>query len=179
MRFWKIGLGFMVVIFLAVVFWCAYFFNLGLFAKALWEIYRLQNDSRNTALEKLFIKKNDYYSGIIAKIEDGKDNGLWVWGAAGLRFFSIDEFSAYFYANGCRDKIVKANSEDANKIKINEFIAGFGFDGWKGDIGVPGDYIVIHITGESMGGKLGNAREIHVYNWWPFLPIPMNKSCAK
>lgn len=111
------------------------------------------------------------YGGIYAGTTNIFKPLIWVWGKNGLKFFVADEFSVYWHVDGCN----LALSEDNNRIVRKRDPS---LSDWENNVEV-GDYIMVVVTTEDMGGTKGNLREVLSLDWWPFLQKGMEEECKK
>jgi hypothetical protein len=100
-----------------------------------------------------------------------------VWTRNGLKRFALDEYSVYFYRDLCSE----------NSVENQPDIKG-GFRGYIGSgeeveqirqRARVGDFVTLVLTKEGTGGIAGNAREVIVYNFWPFLQGDRRTLCKR
>lgn len=111
------------------------------------------------------------YGGIYAGVTKIPNAMVWVWGKKGLKPFATDEFSVYWHFDGCSKPLDPANPRIP---RINDRT----LEEWRSNMRV-GDYIMVVITNEKMGGTKGNLREVAGMNWWAFLQKGLEEECKK
>jgi hypothetical protein len=112
--------------------------------------------------------------GILAGNYLGK---VWVWGAAGLVSYPVDNNSVYSIFDGCSEEI-KAQFRAGNpKAELGQEIIN-DYEGWQKRART-GEYVVVYKVAENQGGMVGNLKELHLYNFWPFWPAGIDRRCEK
>jgi len=167
--FWAVGLIILLVTLVIVIleFWGGGNYYL----RALTRVGKSPVESREQIKDKLYAANNeDLYGGIFSGI---LLNRVWVWGESGLKPFYVDEYSIYFYKDGCSEE---AKQAAARFVQLESAI--YEKMDWEQKVH-SGDYVVVRITAPENGGTVGNLREIHAYNYWPFLRGDLNTLCAK
>ncbi len=159
----------LVLVILAAGFGFLYQFGgLKYYSKATSYINSLPQDKKDIAWNDFNGEnKSSLYSGIFA---GAWKNGLWVWGKGGLRYFAVDKYSVYFFDDACTNNTspdFEVQKEVLSDINI-----------WLKDVH-QGYFVSIVATSAGQGGTVGNLREIHAYNWWPFMPESLEVSCVK
>lgn len=112
------------------------------------------------------------HGGILAGVHGKR---VWVWGKGGLKSYLTYQDSVYLYKDRCsegaRESMKAGYPADAyNMIETN-------LDTWQASAR-QGDYVVV-ITPLDNPKLAGNLREIHTYNYYPFLRGDMDTLCAK
>lgn len=162
---------------LVLIVICLFFFYwLGGFSyiRALTLVYRNPLNIRQDIKTALFASDNDNtYGGIFASV---LGNRVWIWGQGGIRSFKTDENSVYVYNDACGGEIRKKILERQRTLPIDR--AYQSIDDWNAYM-KSGDYVVVQISIKEQGGEVGNLREAHAYNYWPFLRGDINTLCAK
>ncbi len=152
------------------------FTGLGYFGQALWMTYNLGQQDRELAKLRLYEAGGPGgYSGILAGTSPNGE--VWVWGKAGLKRQSVDEFSVYTNFVMCSAENVELLGKDG-RIETTSFVTT-DVDKWRERARV-GDYVSIEVTREGMGGTIGVAREIKSHDWWAFVPnLDIKEVCVR
>jgi hypothetical protein len=127
----------------------------------------------NQAREIFDTQQGGPYSGIFGGIIQNK---IWVWGSFGLKFFTTDNFSVYFTNDGCNNEAKTLREKDPSKQTVENIY--YDMKSWEKNTNV-GDFVVIRTSKAGMGGTLNNLREIHSYNYWPFILNDISIACSK
>lgn len=144
------------------------------YLRAMQLIYTAPQTSRDKMKVDLFATDNkNTYGGIYSGVFRGK---VWIWGRSGLKSFAVDQYSVYIPVDGCSETALN-NAKKPVPDRVPDTIITT-IDSWQ-KMTRTGDYIVVIITPPGTGGTVGNLREIHSYNYWPFLRGPMEVLCAK
>jgi len=145
------------------------------FLRALQLIANSPKEIRSQMKADLFATDNPVaYGGILAGTFGKR---VWVWGKTGLKSFVTYQDSVYLFKDRCsegmRARIAAGFPGDVyTAIETN-------LDVWRGQI-KQGDYVVVRMATKENGVRsVGKLREIHTYNYWPFLRGDMDTLCAK
>lgn len=111
------------------------------------------------------------YGGIYAGVTKVVKPMVWVWGERGLKPFVTDEFSVFWRFDGCSKPL---DPSDPRIPRKNDRT----IDDWRGKMKA-GDYVMVVVTAEKMGGTKGNLREAAGMNWWGFLQKGLEAECQK
>lgn len=114
------------------------------------------------------------YGGILA---GSWMDRVWIWGARGIKSFSVDEYSVYSYFDGCNDKTMSLLSSGASGDVIEREIFT-DLNTWRKKA-IIGDYVRANLTRPDADGVVGNLRELYTYNFWLFMRAGMEERCAK
>ena len=154
-----------------------YFYNyagLKYFVRAISIINSNDTNEKKEQSWNIFNNESEgFYSGIYAGIFVNK---VGVWGKSGLKLFNTDEYSVFRYIDSCSpaiiDEIATGKGQSYRSIS-------FGLSNDWLEVVKVGDYAIVVITKSINGGKVGNLREIYVYNRWPFVQKDIYTECAK
>jgi hypothetical protein len=126
------------------------------------------SDEQKSYSKALFENYNEYlYSGILMGTVKIWNQGVWVWGAKGPRFFRSDEHTVYSYFQVCTPEILQ-DLKNGNSIKpIRNIYTDIAK--WSNKVKV-GEYITVTTASSISGGNLGRLREALVHDWWIFDP---------
>jgi len=140
----------------------------------------------NLPQERKIVAKNDFYgdisnknlyNGTLAGIATGKFSGIWVWGKSGLKYFSVDQNSAYSFYNACTDKILNATNEERKSLKVQKNVY-FDLNEFK-TLTKTGDFIIIMTTDETKSKLIKTVKEAWDYNYWGFIQTDLKTQCEK
>lgn len=171
---WGWIVGFFAVLLISMGVFFVFVTGGNYYLRAIQRIYAAPQADREQMKVNLFASDHEFtYGGIYSGVYGGK---IWIWGTGGLKPFAVDQYSAYLLVDGCSEAAL-SNAKKAVPDRVPPNVVT-SLDSWR-DIARKGDYIVVVITTPEMGGTEGNLREIHSYNYWPFLHGPMEALCAK
>lgn len=163
-----------IVLFAGLTFAFLYF-NGGLrqYFRAVSLISELPIENKEKALDLLYGNtKSNEYGGIYAGTTKTIMPRVWVWGKYGLKPFSTDEYSVFWHLKGCKEGLL---GKENNKIRRERDET---LEDWIKQVRT-GDYVMVIITTEKMGGTKGNLREVVGMDWWAFLQSGMEAACKK
>lgn len=172
----KYNYSYLLLLFVFALFAIIYlFYQSGLvyYARATYYISNLDGEDRQKASDEFFVNLPYVFRGTLAGFWGGK---IWVWGNSILKSFEVDNNTVYSYTDGCKPEIL--NPEDlTKKLTINRDVM-IDYASWK-KLSSVGDYITIRIADGRGGTKEGNAREVYLSNFWPFMFKDMQTQCKK
>ncbi|MBV6393280.1 MAG: hypothetical protein KPEEDBHJ_02520 [Anaerolineales bacterium] len=172
----KIGYLLLVVFLLSCGAFLMLYFGGGLrpYIRAVRLVGELSSDKREAAYKKLSCggRAQNECGGIFAGVTNIIKPMIWVWGRYGLKPFVTDEYSVYWYLQGCGEGLLSQGNTTIPRVRYRTR------DDWAKQAQV-GDYVMIVVTTEKMGGTKGNLREMAGMDWWSFLQSGMEVECRK
>lgn len=122
------------------------------------------------------VRQNLYY-GVEGETSSGLligvlANKLFIWGEKGIEIYQLASETVYSYFDGCSDEVLGFISQEGS-VTVPRFVTAEQ-EKWKESV-ERGDFVGVFLSKD--GTK--KAREVWVYNWWNFLPGPMEKLCAR
>lgn len=164
----------LLALFLFIIAFAFLYFNSGLrqYIRARGLVSELSADKQSRAWV-LFYGRADVneYGGIYAGTTNFIKPLVWVWGKRGLKPFATDEFSVFWHVDGCNVQLSPTNSTITRERDRS-------VDAWSRNVET-GDYIMVVVTTERMGGTKGNLREVVGMDWWAFLQKGLEEECKK
>jgi len=158
------------IIFSLSVFYSYIYFFLGgkYYNEAKNSIKKLPNNQQREAEQFFGVDSNFVYSGVYMTSGFLGQNGVWVWGSAGPRFFYSDMYTVYSQFTICP----MTNDLDISESTVFKDVERNIYTNIKEWIILPkvGDFIVIKISDPDNGGNQGKSREVIIYDWWIFDP---------
>ncbi len=162
-------------VFVLTLFFVLYqFAGLKEYLQAVSLIRSLPAEQREKAELKFYDGGGTYgYTGMLAYVGN---NGLWVWGAKGPKYFRTDEDTVYVLWSVCNeDTLAKIEAQQPFAPAQN---ATRDINAWTPRERI-GQFVDIKLATKLNGGIEGNVREARAYDWWVFTTVDMRARCTK
>lgn len=121
--------------------------------------------------------EQDLYYGVEGETSGGLligvwANRVWMWGERGVEIWRLSDQSVYSYFDGCGEEVRKPIDPEKPVAIPREVTSDQA--AWRAIL-KKGDFVGVFL----MRDGTDQAREVWVYNWWYFLPRPMEELCAR
>lgn len=166
---------FIVLVFLLILLvgvWLSLWGGLVQYSKTLITVYKLPPPLRNEAL-LLLNDDTQGIQGILARVNIGEKGGVWIWRNFWLQYFPKGSDTVYSYWHAC-DNLYILELKEGETRSINREI-DVDITAWASRV-KSGQSVTLQLSDE-FGKK--TIREIQAYDWWVYLPVSLEKQCAR